>query len=126
MSAGDAVVFKSAGEQQPKKIPGDVVLTIRDRKHKVFRRVGVDLNLEVEITLREALLGWERSILHLDGREITFGHDGVTTPLAIMKIEGEGMPHKGDPTNHGNMIVKCIVTMPEDGRQFLRENALSS
>lgn len=125
MSAGDTVVFKSAGEQQPKKIPGDVVLTIRDRKHKVFRRVGVDLNVEVEITLREALLGWERSITHLDGRQITFGHDGVTTPLAIMKIEGEGMPHKGDPSSRGHMVVKCIVKMPEDGRKFLRENALA-
>merc|ERR1740130_1305754 len=62
MSAGDTVVFKSRGEQQPKKIPGDVVLKLSERKHKVFTRVGVDLNTEVEITLREALLGWERTI----------------------------------------------------------------
>jgi len=60
----------------------------------------------------------------LDGRKITFGHDGVTTPFALLKIEGEGMPHRGDPTNRGNMIVKCKIKMPEDGRQFLRENAI--
>lgn len=124
MAPGDTVVFKSMGEQQPKKIPGDVVLTLRERKHKVFRRVGVDLNTEVEISLREALLGWERSITQLDGRTITFGVDGVTNPFALLKIEGEGMPHRGDPTNRGNMIVKCKIKMPEDGRQFLRENAI--
>lgn len=126
MASGDTVVFKSAGEQQPKKIPGDVVLSLKERKHEVFKRVGADLNMEVEISLREALLGWERTITHLDGRKITFGHDGVTTPFALLKIEGEGMPHKGDPTNRGSMIVKCRIKMPEDGRQFLRENALGS
>lgn len=124
MSPGDTVVFKSRGEQQPKKIPGDVVLTVREREHKVFKRVGVDLNTEIEITLREALLGWERTLFQLDGRKITFGNDGVTNPFALLKIEGEGMPHKGDPTNRGNMIVKCKIKMPQDGRQFLRENAL--
>lgn len=126
MQPGDTVVFKSMGEQQPKKIPGDVVLTLRERKHKVFRRVGVDLNTEVEISLREALLGWERTITHLDKRKVTFGHKGVTTPFAIMKIEGEGMPHKGDPGTMGSLIVKCKIKMPEDGVQFLRENAMSA
>merc|ERR1719454_2537266 len=126
MSDGDTVLFKSRGEQQPKKKPGDVVLKLRLREHKVFKRVGVDLNTEVEITLREALLGWERTITHLDGRLITFGHNGVTKPFALMKIEGEGMPHRGDPTNRGHMMVKCKIKMPEDGRAFLRENALDA
>merc|ERR1719352_1969068 len=107
MSSGDTVVFPSRGEQQPKKIPGDVVLKLSERQHKVFTRVGVDLQTEVDISLREALLGWERTITHLDGRKITFGHDGVTNPFALMKIEGEGMPHKGDPTNRGSLVVKC-------------------
>jgi DnaJ-class molecular chaperone len=126
MSPGDTIVFKSMGEQQPNKVPGDVVLTLKERKHKVFSRVGVDLHMQVEITLREALLGWERTFAHLDGRQITVGHDGVTTPFALMKIEGEGMPHRGDPTSTGSMIIKCKIIMPEDGRAFLRENALGS
>jgi DnaJ-class molecular chaperone len=126
MSSGDTIVFKSMGEQQPKKIPGDVVLTLREKKHQVFSRVGVDLHMEVEITLREALLGWERTFTHLDGRQITVGHDGVTKPFALMKIEGEGMPFRGDPTSTGSMIIKCKIKMPEDGRAFLRENAPGS
>merc|ERR1711879_829852 len=107
-------------------IPGDVVLKLKERKHQWFKRVGVDLHTEVQISLREALLGWERSVKQLDGRQITFGHNGVTTPFALMKIEDEGMPHRGDPTNRGSLIVKCVIKMPEDGRQFLRENALGS
>jgi len=126
MSSGDTVVFPSRGEQQPKKIPGDVVLKLSERQHKVFTRVGVDLQTEVEISLREALLGWERTITQLDGRLITFGNSAVTTPFALLRIEGEGMPHRGDPTMRGNMIIKCKIKMPADGRQFLKENAISS
>lgn len=123
-SPGDTVIFKSMGEQQPGHIPGDVVLTIRETKHEMFKRVGVDLQMEVELTLKEALLGWERTVTQLDGRKITFGYDGVTRPFGIMKVEGEGMPHKGDPTQKGNLIIKCIIKMPEDGREWLKSMAL--
>mmetsp|Transcript_54249 Transcript_54249/g.99220 ORF Transcript_54249/g.99220 Transcript_54249/m.99220 type:complete len:244 (+) Transcript_54249:2-733(+) len=123
-SPGDTVVFKSMGEQQPNSIPGDVVLTIRESKHKIFKRVGVDLQMEVKLSLKEALLGWERTVKQLDGRKIVFGYDGVTRPFGIMKVEGEGMPHRGDPTQRGNLIVKCIIEMPEDGREWLKSMAL--
>lgn len=125
MSSGDTIVFKSKGEQQPKKIPGDVVLKIQEQKHKVFRRTGIDLHTEIDITLKEALLGFERTLKHLDGRTITIGFSGVTKPFGVMKVEGEGMPHRGDPTQRGNLFVKCRFVMPDDGREWLRQEALS-
>lgn len=124
-NSGDTVVFKAMGEQQPKKMPGDVVLTLREQKHKLFERRGIDLHTEIEISLKEALLGFERALLHLDGRKIVIGHSGVTRPFGVMKIEGEGMPLRGDPTQHGSLFVKCRIVMPNDGPRWLRENAPS-
>jgi len=115
MSAGDSITFRSMGEHQPKKIPGDVVLNIVEEKHKVFRRVGSDLHADVDISLKEALLGFRRTLTHLDKREIKLGFDGVTTPNSIMRVSGEGFPQKGDPTVRGNLYVKCRIRMPEDG-----------
>merc|ERR1719235_2582499 len=97
MSGGDTILYKAMGEQQPNKIPGDVRLKIDEKKHAVFKRTGVDLHAEIEISLREALLGFERTLTHLDGRKIMLGYDGVTVPNGIMRVEGEGMPHRGDP-----------------------------
>ena len=41
---------------------GDVIVKLVETKHVAFRRAGVDLHTEVTITLREALLGFERSL----------------------------------------------------------------
>lgn len=48
------------------------------------------LTEEVTLSLREALLGFERSIVHLDGRRLQVAFDGVTKPFAVMKVTGEG------------------------------------
>jgi len=123
MSAGDTLVFKSMGEQQPKKIPGDIVLKIKEKEHKVFKRVGVDLHTEIEISLREALLGFEFTLTHLDGHKVMVGFNGVMQPFGVLKISEEGMPHRGDPTQRGDLFVKCRIAMPKDGLQWLKENA---
>lgn len=120
-SNGDTLIFQHRGGLlTPKKVPGDVIVKLVETKHVAFRRAGVDLHTEVTITLREALLGFERTLQHLDGRTIYFGHKGVTKPFAVMKISKEGMPHK-DPTEKGDLYIKCKVEMPEDGLKWLEE-----
>lgn len=114
MADGDTITFKGTGEQKPNHIPGDVVLTIRARKHKVFTRTGANLNVDIDISLKEALLGFERTIMHLDKREIIVNVDSITVPNAIIKIEGEGMPWRGDPTQKGDLYIKCNIVMPKD------------
>mmetsp|Transcript_124910 Transcript_124910/g.400114 ORF Transcript_124910/g.400114 Transcript_124910/m.400114 type:complete len:506 (+) Transcript_124910:94-1611(+) len=115
MAPGDTLTFKSMGEHQPKKIPGDVVLKIAELTHKVFRRSGSDLHTDVSVSLKEALLGFQRSLTHLDGRRIELSFDAITRPNNVMQIVGEGMPSRGDPTQQGNLYVKLSIDMPEDG-----------
>lgn len=54
MSDGSSLSFQGAGEQQPKKIPGDLTLKLKQQKHPVFKRQGNDLHANVKISLREA------------------------------------------------------------------------
>eukprot|EP00913_Durusdinium_trenchii_P030521 g28590.t1 len=119
-SAGDTVIFAHRGGQQPKKLSGDVIVKFVEAKHAVFRRAGFDLHTETWPYRTDALLGFERSIVHLDGRRLQVAFDGVTKPFAVMKVTGEGMPHK-DPTDRGDLYIKCKIQMPEDGRQWLKE-----
>lgn len=114
MAFGDTLTFRSMGEQQPGKIPGDVQLKLAEVKDDkaVFKRSGNDLHTDLHVTLKEALLGWERTLTHLDGRQIVLSYTGVTKPSSVMKVEGEGMPHKGDPTNLGNLLAKLHIDMP--------------
>jgi DnaJ-class molecular chaperone len=94
--------------------PGDVVFIIRQKRHEQFTRKGHDLAMEMKISLSESVSGFEREVVHLDGRQInitgpaaTLGakddnandNDNDTTerPCAIQTgdvhvLKGEGMP----------------------------------
>jgi len=94
-------------------IPGDVVVKIKQAKHKVFKRKGNDLNMKMAIPLRQALLGFERTISHLDGHDVKIRRDGVMKPGAVMKIEGEGMPHRDDPETYGDLYIEFSIDFPD-------------
>merc|ERR1719271_1463763 len=99
MKDGDTINFEMMGEQKPKQIPGDVMFKLKQTKHKTFTRRGNDLTMKMTISLRQALLGFEKTIKHLDGHEVKIRRDGVTMPNAVMKVSGEGMPKKDDASN---------------------------
>merc|ERR1712232_913906 len=113
---GDTLAFKGMGEQQPRKSPGDIVITLRERKHSVFRRAGRDLHTDINLSLKEALLGFERTIQHLDKHTVVIRVAGVTKHLALIRVRGEGMPHRGDPTIFGDLYVTCRLVMPLEAR----------
>ena len=78
----------------------------------------------IEITLREALLGFETTIKHLDGHEVKIKKDGskVTQPGETHRIKGEGMPKYGTPSDYGDLIIKYKVKNPEkldDGQKAM-------
>jgi DnaJ-class molecular chaperone len=128
MAAGDTMNFPGTGEQKPKMMPGDVTLKFKQRPHKVFTRTGNDLKMEIEINLKEALLGFTRTIQHLDGHTVQLSVNGVTRPHEVMRIRKEGMPYRGDPTSFGDLYIKCVLKMPsyeslsDHHRQWLSQN----
>jgi hypothetical protein len=50
-------------EQSPGMIPGDILLVVKQKPHKTCKRQGNDLKMDVEITLKEALLGSSNQML---------------------------------------------------------------
>eukprot|EP00933_Yihiella_yeosuensis_P060108 TRINITY_DN620_c1_g1_i1.p1 TRINITY_DN620_c1_g1~~TRINITY_DN620_c1_g1_i1.p1 ORF type:complete len:489 (+),score=92.81 TRINITY_DN620_c1_g1_i1:50-1516(+) len=125
---GDSIVFKGKGEHMPAMIPGDVILKVKEQKHKFWKRKGVNLHTTIEISVKEALLGFERSVTQLDGRTISISVHGITPPKGVIRIEGEGMPHKGDSSQKGDLFVKCNYKMPQPEdldaakRKWIQEN----
>ena len=70
MSSGESVRLAGVVDSIPDAAPADVVFLLSQRLHPVFTRRGYDLAMECKISLGEALVGFRRKILHLDGREI--------------------------------------------------------
>jgi len=113
MRDGESVTFPRMAEQRPGMLPGNVVLTLKVVKHNKFERRGDDLHMQMQVSLREALLGWSQTIRHLDGHSIEIGTKSVTKPFQVFRIEGEGMPLRDDPASFGDLYVKVEVLFPQ-------------
>jgi curved DNA-binding protein len=88
----------------------DLVVVIRVRPHPTFTRRGNDLEREVPVTLREALLGGEVPVATLKGRVL------LTLPPATQagrtfRLTGQGMP-KFKAEGRGDLYVKVKVVLP--------------
>jgi DnaJ-class molecular chaperone len=84
------------------------------RPHFQRLKTGVDLVMEVGISLQEALLGFRLAFRHLDDRVIVVESPAQTVleNEAILTVENEGMPLEHNPSRHGDLIIKITVKMP--------------
>lgn len=92
---------------------GNIVLTVQEIKHPVFERKQNDLKIKIDISLREALLGFEKVISHLDGHLVTIDRiDQVTKPGLMIRMKGEGMPVFQQYGDYGDLLVTFVVHFP--------------
>ncbi|HYM82854.1 MAG TPA: J domain-containing protein [Candidatus Dormibacteraeota bacterium] len=90
----------------------DVVVVVRVAPHPVFTRHGRDLERELPVTLRDALLGGSVAVATLKGRVMLRIPAGSQNGRRF-RLAGLGMPDlKGDGT--GDLYVRIRVVLPTD------------
>lgn len=72
MKDGQRITFSGAGDQEPGKEPGDVVIVLDEQEHPVFTRKGSHLVVRMEIELVQALCGSTFYLKTLDKRTLHF------------------------------------------------------
>ncbi|GLT42622.1 hypothetical protein SLA2020_166120 [Shorea laevis] len=124
MQDGEEVVFYDDGEPKIDGEPGDLKFRIRTAPHNRFRREVNDLHTTVTITLVEALVGFERTIKHLDDHLVDISSKGITKPKEVRKFKGEGMPLHFSKKK-GDLYVTFEVQFPksltEDQKAKIKE-----
>jgi DnaJ homolog subfamily A member 2 len=122
------VKFSCEGNEIPGAEAGDLLVKIGVKKHKTFTRNGADLFVDKELTLKQALLGFNFQLKFLDGKDITISSiTGECFPHgAVKSVKGKGLPFYRDTMNFGNLIIKFTVKFPgpSDLSEDMR-NALS-
>jgi DnaJ homolog subfamily A member 2 len=96
MRPGRQIIMKGLGDEEP-GVPeaGDLIIVLKLKEHPTFTMKGLDLKVKLQLSLREAILGFDRIIVqHLDGRMIKAKkpEGQVTRPGDIDLIKGQGMP----------------------------------
>ena len=112
-------MLEGEADQIPDQEPGNIVFSVVEIEHSIFRRAGADLSADLEVTLAEALCGFSRVVLkHLDGRGLHINHlqpkGRILRPGQVIKVAGEGMPLKKSDLR-GDLYLIARVKFPEDG-----------
>ena len=114
MENGQKIVFRGESEQSPDIIPGDLIVTLKQSKHRFFKnRKRNDLYADIDLNLKEALFGYNKKIKHLDGREFYIESNKVTQPGEVRVITGEGMPVHKFPSQKGDLYITFKVNLPK-------------
>ena len=126
---GYRLVMEEESDQSPDFVPGDLELILRTSLHPVYRRDGDNLYANVVLTLQEAMLGFTKEMLHLDGTKFVLCGGNCETsateanswtpetwrvvqPGQVEVLRGKGMPKYQQSNAHGDLFIEYQVVLP--------------
>jgi molecular chaperone DnaJ len=120
-----------AGKGEPGKgggPPGDLYVITRVSSSPVFKRKGDNLEVEVPLSIPEALRGAEVQVPTLNGSK-TLRVGAGTTHGTVQRLRGEGPPKlgSGTPPARGDIHYRFLIEVPDklDSKQEAAVEALS-
>jgi DnaJ-class molecular chaperone len=97
--------------------PGDLWIQVRVEPHPLFRREGRDLELELPITLAEAVAGGRVEVPTLEGRASVTIPPG-TSSGSRLRLRGQGVP-ASRTTPAGDLYARIKIVVPKDAAEKL-------
>eukprot|EP00565_Helicotheca_tamesis_P005870 CAMPEP_0185731614 /NCGR_PEP_ID=MMETSP1171-20130828/13506_1 /TAXON_ID=374046 /ORGANISM="Helicotheca tamensis, Strain CCMP826" /LENGTH=363 /DNA_ID=CAMNT_0028400919 /DNA_START=26 /DNA_END=1117 /DNA_ORIENTATION=- len=113
MRPGERITFEEVADEKPGLRAGDLHFIIIGMADSTFHRDGDQLYVTMEIPLVEALTGFTKEIVHLDGRKFSFTVDEVTECDHVMRLPGKGMPRRSG-RGYGDLYVTFEVEFPDE------------
>ncbi|MDD5987411.1 MAG: molecular chaperone DnaJ [Eubacteriales bacterium] len=90
---------------------GDLYIVIEVKPHKLFRRRGYDLQLEIPVTFEQAALGDELTVPTLEGK-VKYKIPAGTQSGTIFRLKGKGI-QKVRSSGKGDLYVKVNLEVPK-------------
>lgn len=111
---GKVYIFEGESDQLPNLLPGDVFIDIQVEQHPRFTRKGADLIYKAQITLVQALTGYEIVIEHLDKRKMKIYNkpQDIITPGILKTVKNQGLPFFEQPYKYGNLYLDFDFIFP--------------
>jgi len=107
---GKKIRARGKGEPSPDGgTPGDLILTVRVRKHPVFERDGHNLRLKVPVTFAEAALGATIEVPTLGGDPVKLKIQAGTPSGRVLRVKGRGVK---TAKATGDLLAEVQVAVP--------------
>jgi DnaJ-class molecular chaperone len=109
---GEIIVLHDKGNMISENQKGDVKVFIKISNDTNFKRSGLDLILEKNISLKESLCGFTFEIKYINGKSYTLNNNkGNIIPPEYRKVYPNMGLTRGD--HKGNMVIHFHVNFPE-------------
>lgn len=108
----EMIVLRDKGNILSEECKGDIKIFIKVTNNSDFKRQGLDLILDKEITLKEALCGFSFELKYINGRSYTINNNmgNIIKPEYKKTIPNMGL----ERDNHkGNVIICFHVVFPD-------------
>jgi molecular chaperone DnaJ len=114
----DGSRIRIAGKGEPGRRggpPGDLYLITHVTPSPVFKRKGDNFEIEVPLTIPEALRGAEVQVPTLDGSKTLRVAPG-TAHGTVQRLRGEGPPklNSGSPPQRGDLHYRFVIDVPKE------------
>ena len=90
---------------------GDLYVVLFVKPHKIFKRDGVNVYLEKEITFSQSALGDTVEVDTVDGKKQIRVQPGIQTGT-VLSIKGAGIPYLNVPSRRGDQFIKLNIVTP--------------
>jgi DnaJ-class molecular chaperone len=108
----EIIILRDKGNVLNENLKGDIKVFVKIINDTMFKRIGLDLILEKEITLKEALCGFTFEIKYLNGKSYTLNNNkGNIIPPEYKKLYPNMGLTRGE--HKGNMIIHFHINFPE-------------
>ena len=108
----ELLILRDKGNVLNENVKGDVKIFVKIKNESSFKRAGLDLVLEKNISLKESLCGFTFEINYINGKSYTLNNNkGNIIPPEYKKIyPGMGLT-RGE--HKGNMVIHFHIDFPE-------------
>ena len=109
---GQTISMRGEGEPGSKGGPtGDLYVTIRVKKHSIFKRQGNDVLIDMPITFVQAALGSEFEVPTIDGK-VKYSIPEGTQTGSVFRLKNKGIPYLRG-SGRGDQYIKVDVEVPK-------------
>ena len=104
--------MRMAGQGEPGPAgAGDALVTLEIGRHKLFRRDGDDVRLDLPVTLGEAVLGAKVRMPTVEGA-VSLTLPPGTTSGKVFRLKGRGFSRVDG--SRGDQLVTVLIDLPGD------------
>jgi molecular chaperone DnaJ len=107
-------IIKQNGGHEIDNVVSDLRINIEEKPHKIYKRDDKNIKCKININLIEALTGYQKEFILLDGSKILYSTKEITKPNSKLRLKGKGFSDINNKNDRGDLLCYITIDFPEN------------